>query len=193
MDSRSHGIEWLWAMAAFTVVVLCLFLSGCNHVHNVACVSHCGMLMDIGQGNGSMSCDQLDNAESVWINNANERFCSEDKRMCSKNACDAAFGWQINAGSDTRVYIPEGLLPDGGVGDLFPAIGYADCAQKVMWLGDNSDWRSGSYPHEMVHVAENCVSGWSGSERDAGLGDGHGGWEDHGMYDFIRDFREGRR
>lgn len=185
-------LEWIATLLA--CLGLAVVAGGCAHRQlRPPCVSKCGMLLEY-KGNGSMSCDDLQTAEDSLIENADAKFCSVDKRMCRENACKACFGWQIEADELVITYneytIPDG---DGGSVDIkIPAVGTSNCAMKTMWLGANQDWRHGSYPHEFFHVIQDCETKWDGG-IDPEAGPGHQGWKDMGVYDFIQDYRDGRR
>lgn len=151
------------------------------------------MLLDM-PGNGAMSCDELQKAEDTMLNSIDAKFCSMDKRMCKEQACTSCFGWQIVADKDVITVVDQDFKDQTGVEVhvSLPAVGVSDCNSKVMWLGANQSWRAGSYPHEIFHVIQNCSTGVDGY-IDPHAGVGHEGWEASGIYDFIKDFRDGYR
>lgn len=158
------------------------------------CVSKCGMLLE-DEGNGAMSCEKLQEAEDTMLKSIDEKFCSMDSRMCYHNACMQCFGWQLELDDNviTHVEYDIGVKPDGGtISVRLPAVGLSNCETKQMWLGANQTWRKGSYPHEIFHVIQECQTGWDGG-IDASKGPGHEGWQDHGIYDFIKEYRDGYR
>lgn len=174
--------KWLeWASTILACIGLSLVATSCAAHRQPPCVSYCGMLLD-EKGNGSMSCDVIDEAEKKMLDEIDKEFCKSDSRACKKNMCEKIFGWQLH-GTDDVVFGVDGRL----------AVGLSNCQTKEMWLGANQDWRHGSYPHELFHVIQECRTGWTDEgEREEG-GYGHEGWTSRGYYDFIKDFREGRR
>ena len=133
-----------------------------------------------------MSCDVIDEAEKNLIDAIDEEFCHKDSRMCKKNACASLFGWQL--------MLDESVITYQSFNDLGvrPVVGISNCSTKQMWLGANQNWRHGAFPHEFFHAIQDCDSGWKddGSKKH---GPGHDGWEVHGVYRFIDDYKEGRR
>lgn len=174
--------KWLeWASTILACIGLGILATSCATVRQPPCVSYCGMLME-DKGNGSMSCNVLDDAEKKMLDAIDKEFCKMDARACKENACKAIFGWQLHANEDV-VFGVNGRL----------AVGLSNCREKEMWLGANQDWRHGSYPHEIFHVIQSCSSGWDDEGEDEESGPGHRGWNSHGIYDLINDFREERR
>lgn len=172
--------------------IICLAVAtSCVTAHkNPPCVSKCGMLLE-DKGNGSISCDTLQEAEDKILSAMDKEFCSTDGRMCYENACQACFGWQLSADDDVLAVVPYDL-PDGGQFTV-EAVGLSNCEMKWMWLGANQDWRHGSIPHELFHVVLNCQVDPSDAGVDQSKGPGHVGWKEKGYYDVIDDFRAGRR
>lgn len=147
-----------------------------------ACVSYCGMLFQ-DEPNGSMSCSQLQTAEDKTLDAFDENLCKEDPRFCRKAACKSLFGWQITA--EDNVVGTEN-------GSAF-YLGESECRTKTMLLCRNSDWRHGSFPHELAHVVQDCkpLASWQETEREQSLGGGHAGWTEHNVYGTIDQIRHG--
>lgn len=181
--------EWLITLIACLGLAM-VALSGCASCQRVdqspPCVSSCGMLLDSPE-NGSMSCSDLDKAEAHMLRAIDERFCKDDPRLCKESACKAIFGWQLQLGQEVITLVVQDLE---GVEIRIPAVGLSNCSTREMWLGANQSWRHGSYPHEIFHVAQDCVTNWEGKPTPE-RGYGHEGWEDHGIYDFIEEIRRG--
>lgn len=176
-------LEWIATLLA--CIGLAIVASGCAHRQSPPCVSRCGMLLE-DAGNGSMSCDYLQEAEDYMLSGIDQNYCSVDKRHCKKQMCEAIFGWQLRLDQHVITFIEQ---PNGM---RLPAVGLSNCSTKEMWLGANQNWRAGSYPHEVFHVIQECNTGWVGSEDDTVHGPGHDGWTDAGIYDFIQEVRDGR-
>lgn len=179
--------SWLeWLMVILACIGLSIVATSCATVRQPPCVSKCGMLMEM-KGNGAMSCSVIDEAESTMIRETDKEFCKKDARLCKKPMCEALFGWQIKADEDVLIY--RNVRGQG----LEPVVGLSSMGSKEMWLGAHMDWRHGAYPHEFFHVVFNGDSGWKDEGESAEHGDGHQGWKSHGIYEFIDDFRAGRR
>lgn len=149
------------------------------------CVSRCGMLLE-DEGNGSMSCTVLQEAEDSVLSAADE-LKGHDHRFEKTYACGQLFGWQLHL-------YEEVISIDLSVSNL-PFTGMTDCKSKEMHLNANASWRKGSYPHEIFHALQNCnpPKDWTTSDPLTHPGVGHKGWHDHGVTDIIDDFRAGRR
>lgn len=184
MKTIDKGLSWLMTLLACAGMTL--VASSCAHVpKQPPCVSRCGMLLE-DKGNGSMSCDTLQEAEDTLIEDMDKEFCAKDPRMCKANACNSIFGYQLHLDDDVIIVVEY-----DGVG--YPAVGVTNCNSKEMTLSANQDWRHGSYPHEIIHVVQNCDPGWEGTQEEANNGPGHEGWYAHGIYSFIKDYRDGYR
>lgn len=164
-----------------------LALTGCESVHSrnlPPCVSKCGMLLE-DQANGSMSCDVLQEAEDKFLAAADE-LKDKDARLSSENACKAIFGWQLR--------LEQSVVGSTNGSDFY--VGLSNCYSKEMTLFANKDWRSGSYIHEMFHLAQDCKppESWDEDPLEAPQrGPGHAGWETNGVDSIIREFRRGYR
>lgn len=167
---------WL-AMVAF---------SGCKTATKLPpCVSSCGLLIE-DHGNGSLSCDVVQEAEDAVLA-AFDELKEQDDRLSKENMCKAMFGWQVKLEEEVIGF-------DSTVNNGAPFVGLSNCSTRQMFLMANASWRKGSFPHEVVHIAQHCSTpvDWGENHRE-GVGSGHNGWEEHGVYGIIEDFRKGRR
>jgi len=183
--SLTNGLGWTATLIACFGMAMIAF-SSCAHAEKKPpCVSACGMLLQ-EDGNGSMSCDVLQDAEDAVLK-AFDELKDKDQRLSKENMCKEIFGWQLHLNDNV-------IMIDSSIGGGRPFIGLSNCKSKEMWLMANQSWRKGSYPHEIVHVAQDCTppKAW-GKTYDPEKGPGHNGWDENGVSDIIDDFRGGRR
>lgn len=186
MDRLNNGLNWIATVIACAAMAVVAF-SGCTAKRqiNPPCVSACGMLLD-DVGNGAMSCNELQEAEDAMLFAMNE-IAKEDPRFEREFACGQLFGWQLHLSKNLVEY-------DSEVNGGSPYVGLSNCNTKEMTLMKADSWRDGSYPHEIFHAVQSCdpPASW-GTRHPQGAGGGHGGWDEHGVYGIIEDFRKGRR
>lgn len=178
-----------------------LLLMCCSHnppaprevIKNYPCVSSCGMLLE-QPGNGAIDCATIDEQELVVLTEADKVFCKTDFRFCMPYSCSQLFGWQVEA--DTAEIMIAAIdigLPDGGVHTdvRTPVIGLSKCRSKVVWIGKADYWTQGSYPHEILHIIQDCEGQGPETAEDRHHGTGHEGWTEGGIFSFIEQFRSG--
>lgn len=155
------------------------------------CVSSCGMLIE-DKGNGSLSCDAVNDAEQVVLAAANETLCPLDYRFCLPYSCGQIFGWQARLKQEpVWVTLVEFKVVNGAEEEIaIPVSGVSNCRPKIMELGSDISWRRSSYAHELFHIIQNCDGGGEESEFDATYGSGHEGWEAMGVFDLIEDIKQ---
>lgn len=145
------------------------------------------MLLD-GAETRSLNCETLQEMEDTVLKAANEQLCKGDYHMCQPYSCGQVFGWQAIALPEvvwnTKVLLNKAPLE-------IPVVGLSDCNTKVVQIARSYDWRSSSYPHEMLHIMQDCKGTGEESERDSKSGVGHEGWEEQGLFDFVESFTEG--
>lgn len=181
----TNGLGWTSTVIVLAAMAVVVF-SGCAHSERKPpCVSECGMLLE-DVGNGAMSCGKLQEAEDLALA-AYDEIKGQDPRFEKNYACGQLFGWQLKLEQSLIMY-------DSSINSGAPFVGLSDCGSKTMTLMRANSWRDGSYVHEIAHAIQSCSAPitW-GKSTPYGAGPGHEGWMDHGVYDIIRDFREGRR
>lgn len=183
----------------FYIAVLIAACAGAKH--NVVpkeppCVSQCGMLLET-RGNGSIDCQSIDDAEELLLSAIDKHFCSTYHTHCKEYACGQIFGWQVEA--DTASIMVTDVMAttygnDGGVLQMplrIPVSGLAKCSTKQVWLGSSDNWRKGSYPHELLHIIQDCEGPGIETEEDSDNTAGHEGWTEGGFYKFLEMVRAG--
>lgn len=160
------------------------------------CVSQCGMLLET-KGNGAIDCKTLDEAEDYLLTQIDKYFCDTYPTHCKKYACGQVFGWQVKA--DTAEIMVTDVSStfigkDGGTESMpirIPVSGLANCKTKEMWLGAGDNWRKGSYPHELLHIIQDCTGPGKETTNDTEGTSGHEGWTEGGFYEFLARVRSG--